>query len=131
METRVLRANNHMQEALSNLRNVENVKEQRKHLHENPVAAIRGIIESQVRDFEDNLEDDYELGAWLASFGNQILIIVEQIQFEEPTLIIFKGRDNSGNKLQLIQHASQLNLLLNAVKKQTDEPRQQIGFIHN
>ncbi|WP_151797365.1 DUF6173 family protein [Acinetobacter bereziniae] len=102
-----------------------------KHRTENPVVAIQETIELNIKKFESNLEDGYELGAWLASFGNQILIIVENIEFAKPSIIIFHGRDNEGNKLQLIQHANQLNLLLNAVKKQTDQPRQQIGFIHN
>lgn len=102
-----------------------------RYYHENPVAAIKKVIQKQITDFESNLGDDYDLGAWLASFGNQILIIVEEIQFSEPTLVIFNGRDNLNNKLQLIQHASQLNLLLNAVKKTTDEPRRPIGFIYD
>ena len=102
-----------------------------RYYHENPVAAIKKVIQKQITDFESNLGDEYELGAWLASFGNQILIIVEEIQFSEPALVIFNGRDNLNNKLQLIQHASQLNLLLNAVKKTTDEPRRPIGFIYD
>ncbi|WP_151956098.1 DUF6173 family protein [Acinetobacter guillouiae] len=102
-----------------------------KHRSENPVVAIQETIESNIKNFESNLEDGYELGAWLASFGNQILIIVENIEFAKPSIIIFHGRDNQGNKLQLIQHANQLNLLLNAVKKETEQPRQPIGFIHN
>lgn len=118
-------------ETLSTHFELERQKESRKNLHENPVLAIRTSLEDQIKEFESNLNEDYELGAWLASFGNQILIIVEQIIFEEPILIIFKGRDSDGNALQLVQHASQLNLLLNAVKKQSNEPRQQIGFIHN
>lgn len=104
---------------------------QKQHRIENPVIAIQETIETQIREFESNLEDDYELGAWLASFGSKILIIVENIQFCEPSMVIFHGRDDRGNKLQLIQHATQLNLLLNAVKKTTDEPRKRIGFHHS
>lgn len=115
-------------EAMRQLDDINFAKAKRQHRIDNPVIAIREIIENQIREFESNLEDDYELGAWLASFGSQILIIVENIQFSEPNMVIFHGRDDHGNKLQLIQHATQLNLLLNAVKKTTNEPRKPIGF---
>lgn len=110
---------------------IDQAKYQRQHRINNPVIAIRETIEAQVREFESSLEDDYELGARLASFGSQILIIVESIQFSEPNMVIFHGRDEKGNKLQLLQHSSQLNLLLNAVKKINDEPRRPIGFQSN
>jgi len=100
-----------------------------RYYHENPVAGIRSTIEDQIKAFEATLGEDYVLGAWLASFGNQILIIVEKIQFSEPALVIFHGQDQDGNKLQLIQHASQLNLLLNAVKKAPDQPQYKVGFV--
>lgn len=127
-------SDDHINNALNSMRQMDNIwlnQARDKYRHENPVIAIQETIENNIKSFETNLEEGYELGAWLASFGNQILIIVENIEFSEPSVIIFHGRDNEGNKLQLIQHVNQLNLLLNAVKKQTDEPRQQIGFIHN
>lgn len=123
--------NSQMERLLENMREQKQREQNQRYYHENPVAAITGIIERQIKDFESNLQDGYELGAWLASFGNQILIIVEEIQFAEPALVIFHGRDDQDNKLQLIQHASQLNLLLNAVKKNNDVPRKPIGFVHD
>ncbi|WHP06338.1 MULTISPECIES: DUF6173 family protein [Acinetobacter] len=122
---------NGLQKALNAVQQHNAKQELQRFYHENPVAAIRKTFEDQVKEFEESLSDDYEVGAWLASFGNQILIIVEKIQFSEPNLIIFHGRDDQDNKLQLIQHATQLNLLLNAVKKTTEEPRKPIGFVHD
>lgn len=124
--THVVRA----QESMRQLDKLIFAQANKQHRIENPVIAIRETIETQVREFESNLEDGFELGAWLASFGSQILIIVENIQFSEPSMVILHGRDDHGNKLQLIQHATQLNLLLNAVKKTNDEPRKPIGFHH-
>lgn len=105
-------------------------KEIRKHLHENPILAIRPIIEKQIRSFEASLDEKSFVGAWLASFGSQRLILVEEIQLEEPCLIIFHGKDENGAPLSLIQHVSQLNFLLQACQPEIDIPRTPIGFIN-
>ncbi|HCJ6519716.1 TPA: hypothetical protein NU719_003688, partial [Acinetobacter baumannii] len=105
-------------------------KESRQQLHENPILAIRPIIENQIRSFEASLEEKSFVGAWLASFGSQKLIFVENIQLEEPCLIIFHGKDENGAPLSLIQHVSQLNFLLQACQLERDTPRTPIGFIH-
>lgn len=110
-------------------------KARQQTLHENPVLAIKPVLEEQIRSFEASLEqmDDPTLyvGAWLASFGQQRLIVVNQIQLEEPCLIIFHGKDEDGLPLSLIQHVSQLNFLLQACKLVTDEPRRPIGFTYH
>lgn len=122
-------------DALEAIRRQSQLQENRRNLHENPVLAIKPVIQNQIRAFEASLEqlDDPTLyvGAWLASFGQQRLIVVHQIQLEEPCLIIFHGLDEQGLPLSLIQHANQLNFLLQAFKRETDEPRRPIGFVHN
>lgn len=106
-----------------------------RNFHENPILAIRPAIQEQIEAFEAELEklDDPSLyvGLWLASFGQQRLILVQQIEFDEPCLIIFHGFSEDGFPLKLIQHVSQLNFLLEARKYVSDEPRRPIGFIHN
>lgn len=39
-------------------------KESRQQLHENPILAIRPIIENQIRSFEASLEEKSFVGAW-------------------------------------------------------------------
>lgn len=115
----------------------EHVRKQelQKSLHENPILAIRPAIEQQIKAFEAELEklDDPSLyvGLWLASFGQQRLILVQQIEFDEPCLIVFHGFSEDGSPLKLIQHVSQLSFLLEAHKHINDEPRRPIGFINN
>ncbi|XYS24169.1 DUF6173 family protein [Acinetobacter baumannii] len=121
-----------IQQTLNSIRQSDNLAytlAQDKDLQENPVITIEKTIRAQIEEFEAGLEEGYVLGAWLASFGNQILILVESIEFSKPNVIIFKGKDDQGNKLQLIQHVNQLNLLLNAVKNNPEIPRSKIGFI--
>ena len=57
------------------------------------------------------------------------VIRIEGIGFFDPDIVTFYGSDPAGTKTQLIQHVSQLNVLLRALPKQADEaaPRR-IGF---
>ena len=43
-------------------------------------------------------------------------------------MIVFYGKNDNGEPVQLIQHTSQLSVLLVAVRKQAERPRR-IGFI--
>lgn len=126
---------NSMNEIMNNMQEIQIRKARQKNQHENPVLAIRPAIEQQIKAFEATLEqlDDPSLyvGLWLASFGQQRLIFANSIEFDEPCLVIFHGFSDDGSPLKLIQHISQLNFLLEARKRVTDEPRRPIGFIHN
>lgn len=87
------------------------------------------IIVEQIKEFQDGLSDDVDVCVQLASFGSSILMYVSDIGYQNPDILYFWGHVN-GNEAQLIQHMSQLNFLLMAVKKENpeDEPKR-IGFI--
>lgn len=50
--------------------------------------------------------------------------------FFDPDIVTFYGTDSSGIKTQLVQHVSQLNVMLRALPKQKDsgEAPSRIGF---
>jgi hypothetical protein len=84
----------------------------------------------QIVDFEKGLSSDEELGGYLASFGRELLVRISDIGFHNPYFIVFYGQElNSGMRVQLVQHVSQINVLFTAVPKQAEhkEPRR-IGF---
>ena len=83
---------------------------------------VRSII-----DFEKGLDADKEVGARLVSFGLSETIHIDDVGHWGPDMIIFHGVNVDGNKVQLLQHISQLSVLLVAVKP-VDEPRR-IGYI--
>src|SRR5512139_2093800 len=85
----------------------------------------------EIRTFEATLAKDEEIGAYLASFGTQQLIRVADIGFANPYLITFYGTTvPGGNRAQLCQHVSQLNVLLTALKVAVPEvPARRIGFV--
>jgi Family of unknown function (DUF6173) len=80
-----------------------------------------------IRDFEKNLDEEHEIGARLVSFGSELVFNIEYIGYHGPDIIAFSGKNKDGLPLQLIQHVSQLSVLLVAMKK-TGEKAKRIGF---
>jgi Family of unknown function (DUF6173) len=94
----------------------------------NPVLDVFSSIKNYIAEFEASLEVDQEVAARLASFGGVLLFHVTQIGFSKPNLVTFYGVTSEGEKVQLIQHVSQLNFLLKAVPKHESKAKR-IGFI--
>jgi|SRR5665213_2495886 len=80
------------------------------------------------KTFEDGLDNDHEIGARLVSFGQAVTFHIESMGYDGPNIISFYGISENGESVQLIQHVSQLSVLLVALKKLKDKPRR-IGFL--
>lgn len=81
-----------------------------------------------IKNFQDNLDNEHEVGLLLASFGQSVLLNISNIGYSNPCLIHFYGTYN-GLETHLIQHISQLNFLLTAVPKQNpDKPAKRISI---
>lgn len=82
-----------------------------------------------INDFESDLPDDMQAGGRLISFGQTIQFSIEDVGFWNPDMIIFYGTLPTGEPVKLVQHTSQLSLLLVAVKRNNlSKPRRKIGF---
>ncbi len=79
-------------------------------------------------EFEKGLREDEEVGARLVSFGESMEIHIDNVGYWNPSLICFYGRDNSGREVQLVQHVSQISLLLMKVPRIADQKPVRIGF---
>lgn len=56
---------------------------------------------------------------------------IAEISYNEPNFIIFKGFDQNNQPMNLIQHISQISLLLSSKKRiNTEQPKRIIGFKH-
>lgn len=81
-------------------------------------------------DFEQNLDEEHEVAAQLVSFNNNETFNIMDVGFWDPDLIIFFGMSPQGNRIQLMQHVSQVNIMLVAMPKvEKKEPPRRIGFI--
>jgi hypothetical protein len=81
-----------------------------------------------IRTFEAQLNADQEVAMGFAGSEAGILRI-DGLGFFAPDILTFYGSDEAGLKMQLIQHVSQLSVMLQARPKAdpTDAPRR-IGF---
>ena len=86
-------------------------------------------LKEQIEEFQSDLTDDVDVCIALASFGTSMIMQVTDIGYQNPDMLYFYGYIN-GNQTQLIQHVSQLNFVLMAIKKEEPErPPRRIGFI--
>lgn len=81
-----------------------------------------------LRSFEEQLDADHEMV--IGSAGSEAGIVqIEGIGYFDPDFITFYGRDEAGMRTQLIQHYSQLSVMLRAAPKpRPDAPARRIGF---
>ena len=83
---------------------------------------IKSIIE-----FEEKLDPSQELSARLVNFSAEETISIEDVGYWGPDIIKFYGRNSKGDPVELIQHMSQLSVLLVAVQVEKGSAKR-IGF---
>jgi hypothetical protein len=79
-------------------------------------------IQDHFEQFEAELDNSHEISMCLASFGKDVDFRPEKVSFYLPNLITFIGVNDSGEKVQLVQHISQLSYLLRAAEKLNEVP---------
>jgi hypothetical protein len=81
-----------------------------------------------IRDFEAQLDNEHEVAMGMTGTDAGLLRI-EGMGFFDPDIVTFYGSDPIGIRTQLVQHVTQLNVLLRALPKQVEQaaPRR-IGF---
>ncbi|MWD27744.1 hypothetical protein E0K89_009685 [Aquicoccus sp. SCR17] len=81
-----------------------------------------------IRNFEAQLDNEHEVAMGFAG-GDSGVLRIEGLGFFDPDIVTFYGRDATGGRTQLVQHVSQLSVMLRALPKpvETAEPAR-IGF---
>jgi len=81
-----------------------------------------------IQNFEEQLDQHHEVAMGFAG-GDTFVLRIMGIGYFAPDIITFYGQDEEGGKTQLIQHVSQLNVMLRAVSRSADsEEPNRIGF---
>lgn len=80
-------------------------------------------------DFDKSLDEQHEIGIRLVSFGQALIFHLEGIGYWDPALISFRGRKDSSEPVELIQHVSQISILLVGLPRlDPSKPKRPIGF---
>lgn len=81
-----------------------------------------------IRNFEAQLNADEEVVMGFAG-SDAGVVSIEGLGYYDPDILTFYGRDEEGMKTQLVQHVTQLSVILRAVPKVAPEiPARRIGF---
>jgi hypothetical protein len=81
-----------------------------------------------IQNFEKQLDAEHEVAMGFAG-GDAGVLRIEGMGYFDPDIVTFYGSDASGAKMQLIQHVSQLSVILRALPKTSREAApSRIGF---
>jgi len=92
-----------------------------------PSAWMHQRIVNQIMEFEKNLGPDHEIGGRFVEGPNAEVLHISNVASWGPDMIMFLGEYADGRRFELIQHYSQVSVLLVAAPKRSDEPKR-IGF---
>ncbi len=96
--------------------------------HKSPARWAYERLVHYIRSFEAQLDSNEEVAMGFAGSDAGVLRI-EGLGYFDPDILTFYGRDDEGMKTQLIQHVTQLSVMLRAVPKVAPEvPARRIGF---
>jgi hypothetical protein len=81
-----------------------------------------------IQNFEKQLDNEHEVAMGFAG-GDVGVLRIEGMGYFDPDIVTFYGTDDIGAKTQLVQHVSQLNVMLRALPKPKELPEpNRIGF---
>lgn len=94
----------------------------------NPAEWMYERLVKSIIEFEKNLDQESEIGARLVNFNSNEVISIDDVGYWGPDLVKFYGTNADGRKVELMQHMTQVNVLLVGLRKQNEQPKR-IGFI--
>ena len=93
----------------------------------NPAEWAYERIARQIEEFEQDLAPEEEIGLRLIATPDTSVMHINDVGYWGPDMLIFHGTNQHGKPMQLLQHYTQMSILLTAVPAQEDEPKR-IGF---
>ena len=81
-----------------------------------------------LKNFEDSLDNEHEVAMGFTG-GDAGVLRIEGMGYFDPDIVTFYGSDTTGAKTQLIQHVTQMNVMLRALPKAVEQAApNRIGF---
>ena len=78
--------------------------------------------------FISTLSEVQDVALQIIQFNNSITLYVTKVSHLGLGLIVFQGSDSANNPCEIVQHISQINVLMAIVSKPADIPHRKIGF---
>lgn len=81
-----------------------------------------------LKTFEEQLDNEHEVAMGFTG-GDAGVLRIEGMGYFDPDIVTFYGTDNAGARTQLVQHVSQLSVMLRALPKASEGAApNRIGF---
>lgn len=94
-----------------------------------PATWMHQRLVHQILEFEKNLGPDHEVGGRFVEGPNAEVLHINNVASWGPDMIVFMGQYSDGRKFELLQHYSQVSVLLVAMLKPRDKDKpRRIGF---
>ena len=97
-------------------------------MRNNPAEWAFVRLSKLIEEFESKLDKDEEIGARVVGLPGEGTMQIVDVGFWGPDLIIFFGRNPDGKPVRLVQHYTQINVVLAAIKKPVEREARRIGF---
>lgn len=95
----------------------------------NYASAFHKHLVKWINEFDSGLDPAHEVGVRLVSFGQIVIFHLRDIGYQNPSLILFSGVTDNDEPVELIQHVSQISILLMRLpRKDPSKPKKSIGF---
>ena len=100
-----------------------------RQVEENQASEFHKRLVIWINEFNNSLDEANEVGVRLVSFGQTVVFHLEDLGHWNPSLISFRGVTADGEPVELIQHVSQISILLMKLpRRNPDHSRTQFGF---
>ena len=109
------------------LRNAMKSMEEINRRKNNPAGYALERLNALIRSFQEKIAEDVEVGISVVGSGSAASFRLRSVEVSNPDILIFNGVDDNGNIVQLLQHYSQMAVMLVVVPKLNDKPFR-IGF---
>ena len=93
----------------------------------NPAGYVLERLTGLIKSFQNHLGSEVEVGISVVGSGSAAPFRLRAINVSNPDILIFDGVDDNGNVVQLIQHHTQMAIMLVALSKLDEKPFR-IGF---
>ena len=87
-----------------------------------PAKAAYQRLARCIAQFEETCADEQEIGVRLVADNTPGALYLRELFYYEPNILLFHGINENGEVMQLIQDASQLNVLLVPLDKRDEHP---------
>jgi len=97
-------------------------------MRDNPAEWAFVRLSKLIEEFEGQLDKDEEIGARIVGLPGDGTMQIEDVGFWGPDLILFLGKNADGKPVRLVQHYTQISVVLSALKKPEEREAHRIGF---